>query len=198
MKFSWLVGISLVSGMSAQAHDCKLTVKVQDTGRPEGMAERRETLERAEALAGKMFQRIEIDINWRSGTGRSKPVAHSCGAPIVLSIDANAGRVPVSKEAFAYALPFETSGTLIHVFMDRITGSNGQAFTTILLAHVMVHEITHVLEKTGEHSTEGVMKAHWEHADLEQMKCHPLPFAQKDVELLHLGLARLSQTPATE
>jgi hypothetical protein len=62
----------------------------------------------------------------------------------------------------------------------------------------MVHEITHVLEKTGEHSTEGVMKAHWEHADLEQMKCHPLPFAQKDVELLHLGLARLSQTPATE
>jgi hypothetical protein len=194
MKFSWLVGISMAAGISAQARDCKLTVNVRDTE----IAQHRQIVELAEALAATMFREIDVEINWRSGTGRSKPASHSCGAPIMLSIDGSAGGAPVSKGAFAYAMPFGTSGTLIHIFMNRITGSNRQAFTTILLAHVMVHEITHVLEKTGEHSPEGIMKAHWEHSDLEHMKCRPLPFAERDIELLHFGLARYSRTPVTE
>jgi hypothetical protein len=199
MKFFWLVGIAMIGEMSAaQASECNLTVNVRDTGGPEGMAQRREILEGAEALAGKMFQGVAIDINWRNGAGRSKTPAHSCGAAILLSVDASADGAPASKSAFAYAMPFETSGTLIHLFMDRISGSNGRALTTILLAHVMVHEITHVLEKTGEHSEEGVMKARWGHSDIEHMKCHPLPFAQKDIDLIHLGLARYSQTATAE
>jgi hypothetical protein len=40
------------------------------------------------------------------------------------------------------------------VYLDR-----GQAFSNALLAHVMAHEITHVLEGIDRHSSEGVMKA---------------------------------------
>jgi hypothetical protein len=188
----------MIIGNVAQATDCKLIVSVRDTGRPEFMTERRETLESAEALAGKMFRTIGIDVRWRNGAGQSQTAFHSCGAPILLNADASADGAPVSKGAFAYAIPFESSGTSIHMFMDRITGANGHQFTSVLLAHVMVHEITHVLEKTGEHSPDGIMKAHWEYVDLQHMRYHPLPFAQRDVDMIQMGLERHSQTALTE
>ena len=198
MKLDWLIGISILAGACAQAQECRLIVDVRDTGGDEGMADRRQILEGAEALASKMFRGVDVDIRFRSGLGRSKPVANSCGTPILVSLDRSAAGFPVSKGALAYAMPFATSGTAIHLFMDRVAGSNGQAFTTIMLAHVMVHEITHVVEKTGAHSPEGVMKAHWEHADFEQMKCHPLHFAGKDVEMIHIGLAKYRSAAVTE
>jgi hypothetical protein len=198
MKLDWLVGISMLAGTCTEAQECRLVVDVRDTGGQVEKDARGEVLMAAETLATKMFRGIDVDIRFRSASGRPKPVANSCGAPILVSINSGAGHSPVSKGAMAYAMPFAASGTVIHVFMDRVAGSNGVALTTILLAHVMVHEITHVIEKTGEHSPDGVMKAHWERADVEQMKCAPLQFAEKDVEQIHIALARYSTAALTE
>lgn len=59
----------------------------------------------------------------------------------------------------------------------------------MVLAHVLAHEITHVLEVTDRHSKEGVMKAHWTGRDFRNMAWRGLPFAAEDVELIHLGIA---------
>jgi hypothetical protein len=198
MKLDWLIGIAMLAGAYAQAQECRLIVDVRDTGPQDERDARRAVLADAEALAGKMFRGIDVDVRLRTASGRSKAVPDSCGTVIVLSIDGSAGIAPVSRGALAYALPFATSGAVIHIFMDRVGGSHGHDFTKILLAHVMVHEITHVIEKTGAHSPDGVMKAHWEHADLEQMKYTPLPFAEKDVELIHIALARSGAAAVAE
>jgi len=66
----------------------------------------------------------------------------------------------------------------------------------VLLAHVLVHEIAHILQKTDQHSNSGVMKAVWTHQDRVQMRTGALPFTPGDVELIRLGLAsRASGVP---
>jgi hypothetical protein len=72
----------------------------------------------------------------------------------------------------AHAAPFREIGTCIHVFLDRVLLhlNREPAFSNALLAHVMVHGITHVLE---QHSAEGVMKAAGPDVTLE----HETPLA---------------------
>jgi hypothetical protein len=67
-----------------------------------------------------------------------------------------------------------------------------------LLAHVLVHEITHMVEGTNVHAETGIMKARWDRVDRLNMEAHPLAFTEEDVLLIHLGLARrvLRQTAA--
>jgi len=60
----------------------------------------------------------------------------------------------------------------------------------ILLGHVLVHEITHVLQGVSRHSEEGVMKARWNIPDFRAMEAHPLPFDRLDVLLIHAGVRR--------
>jgi hypothetical protein len=60
---------------------------------------------------------------------------------------------------------------------------------SVLLAHVLVHEITHILQGTEQHSGSGIMKAVWTHQDHLQMLTGALPFTPQDVEMIHRGLA---------
>jgi hypothetical protein len=57
-----------------------------------------------------------------------------------------------------------------------------------VLAHVLVHEITHVLEGIDRHSATGIMKDRWDDNDYFEMRRKPLRFAQKDVDLIYDGL----------
>jgi hypothetical protein len=54
------------------------------------------------------------------------------------------------------------------------------------MAHVMVHEIAHILQGTDQHSTRGVMKAHWNSYDYVLMKTGRLTFTEPDVEMIHI------------
>ncbi|HTB19754.1 MAG TPA: hypothetical protein VK708_16645 [Bryobacteraceae bacterium] len=136
-------------------------------------------LPRAEMLAANMFSNIGVKLHWR----------HSCPAAgdsiqIGISVKTPANDSP---GALAYAMPYE--GVHIVVFYDRINHSARGDLSTVVLAHVLVHEITHVLQGVDRHSESGVMKAHWTARDYSQMKDRPLPFTDWDIELIHNGLA---------
>jgi hypothetical protein len=60
---------------------------------------------------------------------------------------------------------------------------------SIVLAHVLVHEITHILQASNGHSEQGIMKAHWDAGDYFQMRSKPLEFTDHDVRQIYLGLA---------
>jgi hypothetical protein len=55
---------------------------------------------------------------------------------------------------------------------------------------VLTHEITHILQGVSRHSKSGVMKAHWDAVDYQDMTWRALAFAPEDIELIHLGLRR--------
>jgi hypothetical protein len=135
----------------------------------------------AEVLASRMFAEIGVHIDWRA--------ANSCagfGNALTVSISDNtpANQLP---GALAYALPYE--GTHIVVFYDRIKGQVDGAMVPRLLAHVLVHEITHILQRVSRHSASGVMKARFDYTDHFKMKRKALGFTKEDIDLIHIGLA---------
>jgi Zn-dependent protease with chaperone function len=132
----------------------------------------------AKALAGQMFAKIGISLDW----GKGEPAAESSPIFIELVRGTPENRMP---GALAYALPYE--GTHITVFYDRIEKTENPR---VLLAHVMAHEITHVLQGISRHSEAGVMKAHWAGRDFGAMWFRPLSFTAEDVDLIYLGLAK--------
>jgi hypothetical protein len=92
----------------------------------------------------------------------------------------------ITPEMLGYALPYE--GTRIVVFWERIEATAPNRDAAQLLAHVMAHEIGHVLEGTSRHSASGLMKAHWDKTDVRDLCWKPMPFAEEDIVLIYLGM----------
>jgi hypothetical protein len=171
MNITQIVAIAAVFSGSVQAEQ-SVRVYVQDGAIVPG-----QTLARAEGLAGRMFAKAGVRIDWR--VGAPKGTAITVGMSDVLRAD--------HPGALAFARPYE--GVHITVFYDRIRKEFAPDIATVLLAHVLVHEITHVIQGTARHSETGVMKAHWTTADYNRMLARPLPFTDWDIELIQKGLA---------
>jgi Zn-dependent protease with chaperone function len=98
----------------------------------------------------------------------------------------------ISSGALAYALPFGEGEATVVVFYDRIRYVAGRSSReAVLLAHVLAHEIGHILERTDVHTSIGIMKAHWSAHDYDAMERGSLQFAPDDFDLIRLGLASL-------
>jgi hypothetical protein len=141
----------------------------------------------AKVEAQRMFAKIGVEIDWRS-SGASCPAQ---ALVVVLDAQKPAGFFP---HKFAYALPYE--GTHIHVFYDRVREAVEPGRVRYLLAHVLVHEITHMLEGVVRHSESGIMKAQWNDEDYAYLDRKPLEFAAVDIDLIYLGLAGRARTLA--
>ena len=112
------------------------------------------TIRRAQAITTQMFAAVGVRIEWHGLYGSCALV----GDQAILIELAEPG-------------PHYTPGTLgnalafgeprIHIFYERVRS----AFATeenfpFLLAHVLAHEIAHILERSDQHSGTGIMKAH--------------------------------------
>ena len=133
----------------------------------------------AQALAGRMFAAIGISLEW----GKGKPSDESSPPPIIVEVVTGAPE-NFKPGSLAYALAYE--GSHITVFVDRI---ERMRTPTNVLAHVMVHEITHILQGISRHSATGVMKERWTPGDFGGMRSKPLPFTPLDIDLIYAGLA---------
>jgi hypothetical protein len=125
-----------------------------------------------------MFASIGISLEWKT----TEPPAESSQLPIIMELAY--GPENLMPRTLAYARPYE--GSHITVFLDRIERMEYPAF---VLAHVMVHEITHIVQGIDRHSNTGVMKAHWSGQDHYEMRHRPLPFSEEDVVLIYRGLS---------
>lgn len=138
----------------------------------------------AEGIADGMFATAGVRIEWR---GHSPEGSRLPGGALAIGL---AVHTPATflPGALAFARVYE--GVHIHVFCDRLERlAPGVKLAAPLLGHVLVHEITHMLEGIDRHSETGVMKAHWNARDYADMAANPLPFTPVDVTLIQLGLA---------
>jgi hypothetical protein len=131
----------------------------------------------AQDLTTRMFAGIGISLEWKAWDR----ACESSQAPVFIELSSGAPD-EIKPDALAYALPYQSH---ITVFLDRIETMECPA---IVLAHVMAHEITHVVQGIARHSDTGLMKAHWTSKDFFAMRRRPLPFAREDVILLYIGL----------
>jgi hypothetical protein len=129
-------------------------------------------------IASQMFRTVGVEINWVK--------LQNCPPRAIRVTFQIFGDDSIKPGTLAYALPYE--GSNLVVFYDRIRRFPSDLQTS-LLAHVLVHEIAHLLEGTARHSTEGVMKALWTLDDYTRMiQNKPLLFTRYDAELIHTGI----------
>jgi hypothetical protein len=142
------------------------------------------TVERAKLLAKNMFASIGINIVWRSCSLESHP-------GLCVDVLLSAGDYSDESDGpLAEAFPFAGTAGHITVRYDRVHNSAGMThdLEPVLLGHVLVHEITHVLQCLDRHSDSGVMKARYTSEDYYDMRWKPLTFTLEDIDLIHLGI----------
>lgn len=142
---------------------------------------------RAEDISSRMFQSAGVTLQWLSAGFGACRKARQTPQTVMLDFAAD---TPASQYpgALAYALPYEGV-----VLVDRIERKAAdRAQVSPLLAHVMTHEITHILQGIARHSETGVMKALWDSHDFLQMASKPLAFTPEDVALIQRGLHPLA------
>jgi len=137
-------------------------------------------MKKAQIAAAAMFGEIGVRLVWHH------PGSCPAGAlRISLSYHTPADFHP---GALAYASPYE--GTHIVVFWDRVRVRVRESLLAAFTAHIVAHEITHVLQGVSHHSTTGLMKAYWVASDLATMATMPLPFTADDIDLIQRGMLR--------
>jgi hypothetical protein len=184
MKIAAMMTIAVVAGMSVQARaagqagERKVTV-CMERELDDNVADQ------AQVIASRMFANIGVRIDWHNSL---RACAASPDRAIVVNLKTQSSKNDVPG-VLASAQPFE--GVHIQVLYDRVRRVPRRA--PYLLAHVLVHEITHILQGICRHSETGVMKAQWNEDDYARMANHPLAFTDYDVLLIHSGLdARVS------
>jgi hypothetical protein len=179
MKITAAIAMSLALAVSAQAAG-KVRACVNS-----GTYVSFSVLARAEMIASRMFATAGVALEWRDA--RSAACQNSDQARTVV-LDFHIHTAPSEHPgALAYALPYQ--GSHIVLLFERFARSaGGPNQVSALLAHVMAHEITHLLEGVPRHSQTGVMKAYWDRQDLTRMADKPLPFDPEDIDLIQRGL----------
>ena len=127
-----------------------------------------------------MFAGIGIRIDWHD--------LGSCPAGVSavrvrLSRDSLSMR-DLNSQTLAFAQPCART---IVVFVERVKKLHRNE-AGLVMAHVLAHEITHIIEGIGRHSSMGVMKARWDYTDYIEMRRRLLSFTSEDVNLIYLGL----------
>jgi hypothetical protein len=176
MKTTMLTALAVIMSTTVQADSSERTVTVcfDHTNADD-------TPSKAQTIASQVFRDIGVNIQWHES-------GHFCqthqNQVIVISLSTQTPR-SLLPGAMAYALPYE--GVHIEVFYDRMTIHD--SVEPALLAYVLVHEITHILEGINRHSASGIMMAHWDREDYLHMKTKSLTFTAEDVEFINRGLA---------
>ena len=174
---------AMAAGMTLYARDIRPKDRNAVTVYIEYEAASSRDLYAAMKIAAKMFAAADVRIAWHFGEPSSRQLDQE--QPIVIRTSFGA---PASERpgALAYAFPYQ--GVRIVVFYDRIQAALPER-PIVLLAHVLVHEITHILQGVTRHSESGLMKATWTSKEHQEMLQKPLPFTADDIVLIRLGLA---------
>ena len=184
MQIMAIAAMTVAVGMTARA-ERNVTIYVSNDLNTRGV------LYQAQERAAKMFAEAGVRIDWRIGRPSAAQPDREPAIVVSLAENTPAGYLPA---ALALARVYE--GVHITVFWDRVERMSRFAPPTFVLAHVLVHEITHILQGIDRHSESGVMKPRWTPEDCRAMAIKPLGFTARDVELIQLGLARRTDVGA--
>jgi hypothetical protein len=178
MKITMMTAMLVVIEISARGD--QVTVYVQDASVVPARV-----MSGAQSLANEMFAGAGVTIDWHRY--RPSPSQSRRAGSIFIEMCTNTPRQRMPR-ALAFAVP--DAGGHITVFYDRIKeAAQFEMSNKPLLAHVLVHEIAHILQGNERHSEGGVMKATWSLKDIKAMRWRPLSFGAEDVRSIRAGLA---------
>ncbi len=138
----------------------------------------------ARMIASEVFRSAGVKLEWLKGR---QPCEGQRDRVIAVGVSMT---TPANLLPGALAYTHEFEGVRIRLFYDRIaTAAHSPQLRPYLLAYVLVHEITHILQAINRHSDSGIMKAQWDDREHDLMMRTRLWFTEQDIELIHQGLA---------
>jgi hypothetical protein len=184
MKLTTMVVAAVVAAMEAQAGspkselDARVTVFTYNRAGIPWVV-----LERARRVAAAAFATAGIEVRWVEGKRLGEP-RKAAGEALTVVFDGPA-MAGVTPRAMAFTNVGGVADADVHVFYSRVVREADPVYMPEFLGNVLAHELTHALQGTVRHSSEGLMKAAWSNADHAEMgNRRPLPFAAVDLELL--------------
>jgi len=184
MKIVVTAVLAVAAGVSANARQSATNTPPKVRVYVDNNAVQPSVLHLAEAMADAMFATAGVRIEWH---GHSPEGAPRRGGALSIGLASNTPD-RLLPGALGFARVYE--GVHIEVFCDRLDRiAPGSKMAVPLLAHVLVHEITHMLQGIDRHSESGVMKEQWSASDYSEMMSTQLPFTPIDLQLIRLGLA---------
>jgi hypothetical protein len=183
MRIAVMVAIAAMAGIRANARQSRSGDRPRVLVYVDNDAVQPRVLHLAEAIADSMFAAAGVRIEWHGHSSESRLPGGALAIGLALNTPAH-----LLPGALAFARVYE--GVHIDVFCDRLERmAPGAAMAAPLLAHVLVHEITHMLQGVDRHSGSGVMKPCWTGPDYAEMASNSLPFTPEDIVLIQQGLA---------
>jgi len=177
MRAAWTALILLFTVVSATAGHIKPPGSTSLTVCSESM---KPEYAGVHAATSSIFAPTGVRLEWRD-------TRHCPAGAVKISIVTSEPGEPHS-EVLAYATPFE--GIHIVVYLDRVEAAIETRRAPVLLAHILAHEIAHILQGSDYHSDSGLMKAHWDANDHREMAWQPLQFTPYDIDRIHEGMIR--------
>jgi hypothetical protein len=135
-------------------------------------------VQRAQVLAAQILSAAGVHLEWDA---RAPEIEIQLEGPV--PADFRVG-------SLGYAEPFSRSRVRIHVLYGRVLAIDSRGGSSAILAHVLAHEILHVLEGNAGHSGDGLMKAHWSKDDLSEMTHRLLPVSDLDRALIRMHFSK--------
>jgi hypothetical protein len=185
------LGAAICVGSLGTEATSKVTVFVEVSERaPQGI------VHRAELTATAMFAAIGLKTEWRGDKPNCARHPEMCSAPngepirMILRSETAQGSI---REEMGFAQPGTGMVTIWYGQIEPLSRT-WPGLLPVLLAHVLVHEVTHILQGVPRHSDIGVMKAYWNIDDYREMAKKPLPFTELDTRLILDGLASRKST----
>ena len=168
-----------------------LTVRIYDRA---GLAPGRVT--RAQAIAERLLGAVRIEPRWldcrpaREESGACPP-ARPEDVFVVIMPRALAGERNPGAVGLAVLRADLRRGSHIFIFQERLAAAteNGEVDVSVVLGHLLAHEIGHLLMGPGSHSIQGLMAARWSRADLGRMARGNLVFTSAEGQRMRHGLA---------
>lgn len=158
----------------------QLTVDVYLNGRDAS----RQLLEPGKPIASSIFQKIGVRLNWLTGELPASKTAFGIRT---------AEHAPRSAtgDALAASRLSGGAGVEITVYADRLRRflDIHRSLARVAAGYVLAHELAHAMQGVARHSESGIMKAHWNYLDLQDMLSDRMAFTAGDVDLIHHGLA---------
>ena len=133
----------------------------------------------AQSETAKLLASAAVHVEWIHGS----TCQSSAAIQVHLTVQTPDNLLP---GALAFCQPAARDD--IRVLYDRVQAMVSPAHEPHLLAYVLAHEIVHILEGAGRHSSSGIMKAQWTPEDYSDIASGKLTFASEDIELVHGGV----------
>jgi hypothetical protein len=142
-------------------------------------------ISQGEMIAEGIYRHIGIRLKFLLGSA-----AGADAIDIELGTDTPPGIFP---EALAYTTLDPPARPHIVIFLDRVREITGGHEVDAVLGYVFAHELAHALGVVP-HAAMGIMKAHWENADLGKITLRTLAFVYDEIPKIRAGAAAYAAT----